>query len=157
MAKSCWWESCSAAETLQRPLQHCVTNFIYLPMTRSLVRVTEMNCLHQYAACLYWLMLDAESLVCGVYWNKHACISLSLFWQVLDSLESSGPVCLLKPFDLYHRCIQAGLMARSPDTLSASQTAEVLARLCWKTKVIAYVYNIFLFIAASCSIHWRLM
>ena len=126
--------------TLQKPPQHCVTNSIYLSMTQSLVRVTEINCVHQHSACLYWLTLDAESLVCGIYLNKCACVSRSLFWQVLASLESSGPACLLKPFDLYHRCIQTGLMARSPDTLSASQTAEVLARLCWKTKVIAYVY-----------------
>ncbi|KAK7093209.1 protein ELYS-like [Littorina saxatilis] len=48
--------------------------------------------------------------------------------QVLASVESSGPLCLLKPFDLYHRCIQAGLLARTVDTSSTS-TAEEQQRM----------------------------
>ncbi|XP_076472311.1 uncharacterized protein LOC143301802 [Babylonia areolata] len=44
--------------------------------------------------------------------------------QVLASLESSGPLCLLKPFDLYHRCVQTGLMARSSDSSSALSVEE---------------------------------
>ncbi|KAK7496763.1 hypothetical protein BaRGS_00011972, partial [Batillaria attramentaria] len=36
--------------------------------------------------------------------------------QVLANLEASGPGCLLKPADFYHRCIQTGLLPRSPET-----------------------------------------
>ncbi|KAL8578235.1 hypothetical protein ACOMHN_040996 [Nucella lapillus] len=48
---------------------------------------------------------------------------------VLSSLESSGPSCLLKPFDLYHRCLQTGLMARSSDPSSSALSVDEQQRM----------------------------
>lgn len=66
----------------------------------------------------------AFELICVMSSGIVYASALGLQRQVLASLEASGPDCLLKPFDIYQRCLQTGLLARSSEAVSAATSDE---------------------------------